>query len=136
MNLISFFFIFLPLFFSERTPVRSGQPHRGSFSPQRGQAIRAQAGVSSLHHWACSVSAAGPPANALRGWCVIITPLDLLGIVQPYRRGGHWPPAVSRPFFAACHPDQASARGGIFSPINAVAEIKRADPSTRFTRSG
>ena len=27
-----FFFIFLPLFFSERSPVRSGQPHRGSFN--------------------------------------------------------------------------------------------------------
>ena len=29
--MISFFFIFLPLFFSERTPVWSGQPRRGSF---------------------------------------------------------------------------------------------------------
>ena len=40
MNLNSFFFIFLPLFFSERTPVRSGQPHRGSFTPQGGGLMR------------------------------------------------------------------------------------------------
>ena len=45
VNLISFFFIFLPLFFSERTPVRSGQPRRGSFSPQGGQPMRYEADV-------------------------------------------------------------------------------------------
>ena len=55
VNLISFFFIFLPLFFSERTPVRSGQPRRGSFMRQ----VAAD--------------------NALRGRCVIVTPLDVLG---------------------------------------------------------
>ena len=30
-KLLSFFFIFLPLFFSENTPMRSGQPCRGIF---------------------------------------------------------------------------------------------------------
>ena len=30
-KLLSFFFIFLPLFFSESTPIRSGQPCRGIF---------------------------------------------------------------------------------------------------------
>ena len=49
--MISFFFIFLPLFFSERTPVRSGQPCRGSFT-RRVAAGNACAGpLLSLRHW-------------------------------------------------------------------------------------
>ena len=48
---ILFFFIFLPLFFSERTPVRSGQPHRGSFMRQ----VAAD--------------------NACARWCIVVTPL-------------------------------------------------------------
>ena len=50
---ILFFFIFLPLFFSERTPVRSGQPHRGSFMRQ----VAAD--------------------NACARWCIVVTPLGI-----------------------------------------------------------
>ena len=101
---ISFFFIFLPLFFSERTPVRSGQPHRGSFT-------RRVAADNACASWCIIVSPlgiarylsrsvirwgqpAGRTANALHSWCIVVTPLGLLGIVPPLSSQGDSVPCV------------------------------------------
>ena len=62
-------------------------------------------------------------------------PADPLAAVGAYQQSAQQIQS-SWGFQQRCHPDQATARGGIFALNGCTADGKCVDPSTRFARSG